>query len=204
MLVPCLNSSLEFILVSGLRFAILTPSFAFLLWALEKIPVSSILKCSNISTSILPPCFSLMCFQRGLSAAFFWTSATYSSPLLKRFLPDSPAYSELIKASHRMQIILYPTPVLLQTPTWPVLQGKHFCLLQCSIFRAPGCVVLKTWPSCLPPLSWMLREIPEFFSSSSQAFFNAFASAPSGVGGIMMTPFIALKRKKKIYLDQFE
>ena len=62
--------------------AILTPSFAFLLWALEKIPVSSIRKCSNISTSILPSCFSLMCFQRGLSANFFLTSATYSSPLL--------------------------------------------------------------------------------------------------------------------------
>ena len=50
--VPCLNSSLEFILVFGLRCAILTPSFAFLLWALEKITVSSILRCSNISTSI--------------------------------------------------------------------------------------------------------------------------------------------------------
>ena len=39
MFVPCLNSSFEFILVFGSRCAILTPSFAFLLWALEKIPV---------------------------------------------------------------------------------------------------------------------------------------------------------------------
>ena len=32
-LVPCLNSLHEFILLSGSRLAILTPSFAFLLWA---------------------------------------------------------------------------------------------------------------------------------------------------------------------------
>ena len=38
----------------GSRCAILTPSFAFLLWALEKIPVSSIRKCSNISTGAIP------------------------------------------------------------------------------------------------------------------------------------------------------
>ena len=37
--VPCLNSSFEFILVSGFRFEILTPSLAFLLCGLTNTPV---------------------------------------------------------------------------------------------------------------------------------------------------------------------
>ena len=43
-LVPCMNSSLLFILVSGSRCAILTPSSAFRLCALEKNRTTSILK----------------------------------------------------------------------------------------------------------------------------------------------------------------
>ena len=75
MFVPCLNSSLEFILVTGLRFEILTPSFAFLLCGLKNTPVIAILKCSKVVISILPPCLSRMCFHKGLSAVFLWTSA---------------------------------------------------------------------------------------------------------------------------------
>ena len=92
--VPCLNSSLEFILVSGFRWEILTPSLAFLLCGLTNIPVLFMLKCSKIVISILPPCFSLICFHKGLSAAFLSASATCSSPLQNRFFPDSPAYFE--------------------------------------------------------------------------------------------------------------
>ena len=75
MFVPWRNSSLEFILVSGFRCEILTPSFAFLLCGLKKIPVWVILKCSKIWNSILPWCLSWMCFHNGFSAAFFWQSA---------------------------------------------------------------------------------------------------------------------------------
>ena len=125
MLVPCLNSSLEFILVSGFRFEILTPSFAFLLCGLKNTPVFAMLKCSKVVISILPPCLSIICFHNGLSAALLWTSAIWSSPLQKQFFPVSPAYSALTVSSHRLQVILYPTPVLLQIPSCPVLQGKH-------------------------------------------------------------------------------
>ena len=75
--VPCMNSSLLFILVSGSRCAILTPSSAFLLCALAKNCTTSILKCENIGTDITPPCFSWMCFQRGLLPLFLSTSSTY-------------------------------------------------------------------------------------------------------------------------------
>ena len=44
MLVPCRNSSREFILVVGSKCAILTPSLAFLLWGFSKNWVGSILK----------------------------------------------------------------------------------------------------------------------------------------------------------------
>ena len=60
MLVPWRNSSLEFILVSGSRWEILTPSLAFLLCGLKKTPVWIISKCSNKSISILPSCFSMI------------------------------------------------------------------------------------------------------------------------------------------------
>ena len=79
-LVPWRNSSLEFILVSGSRCDILTPSLAFLLCGLKKIPVWIISKCSNISISILPSCFSIICFQRGFSFAFFSQSVRCSTP----------------------------------------------------------------------------------------------------------------------------
>ena len=59
-LVPWRNSSLEFILVSGSRWEILTPSLAFLLCGLKKTPVWIISKCSNKSISILPSCFSMI------------------------------------------------------------------------------------------------------------------------------------------------
>ena len=55
--VPCVNSSLLLILVSGSRCAILTPSPAFLLCALKKNRTTSILKWENIGTEITPPCF---------------------------------------------------------------------------------------------------------------------------------------------------
>ena len=53
-LVPCRNSSLEFILVSGFKFEIRTPSSAFLLCGFRNIPFKLISKCSNGVTSILP------------------------------------------------------------------------------------------------------------------------------------------------------
>ena len=53
-LVPCRNSSLEFILVSGFRCEIRTPSFAFLLCGFRNVPFKLISKCSNGVTSILP------------------------------------------------------------------------------------------------------------------------------------------------------
>ena len=75
-LVPCLNSSFEFSLVAGSRWAILTPSWAFLLWGCLKYCTGFIVKCKNIGMSIFPPCFSIMCFHRGLSEIFFATSRT--------------------------------------------------------------------------------------------------------------------------------
>ena len=75
-LVPCLNSSLEFIRVSGLRCEIRTPSLAFLLCGLTNTPVLLMLKCSKIEITSLPSCLSRICFQRGLSAALLWASAT--------------------------------------------------------------------------------------------------------------------------------
>ena len=74
-LVPCLNSSLEFIRVSGLRCEIRTPSLAFLLCGLTNTPVLLMLKCSKIEIASLPSCLSRICFQRGLSAALLLLSA---------------------------------------------------------------------------------------------------------------------------------
>ena len=188
MFVPCLNSSLEFILVTGLRFEILTPSFAFLLCGLKNTPVIAILKCSKVVISILPPCLSRMCFHKGLSAVFLWTSAMWSSPLEKQFFPVSPAYSLLTVSSHRLQVILYPTPVFLQIPSCPVLQGKHIWRPQFFLLLAPGTEVPSNCPNCLPPLSWTDRLILEPLNSSSHTFFRALAKLDSGVGGTMMTP----------------
>ena len=53
-LVPCRNSSLEFILVSGFKCEIRTPSSAFLLCGFRNVPFKLISKCSNGVTSILP------------------------------------------------------------------------------------------------------------------------------------------------------
>ena len=69
-----------------------------------------------------------------------------------------------------------------------MLQGKHLGLWQCFLLLAPGTEVPSTCPSCLPPRSWTLKFIFEPFNSSSQAFFNALASSPSGYGGIMSAP----------------
>ena len=74
-------------------------------------------------------CFSWMCFHSGFSATLFSKSVRCSSPLLKRFLPVSPAYFELMVCSQMLQEISYPTPVLLQTPSWPVLQGLRYNVL---------------------------------------------------------------------------
>ena len=153
MFVPCLNSSFEFILVSGFRCEIRTPSLAFLLCGLKNTPVLFMLKCSKIGISILPPCFSLMCFHSGLSAAFLSASATCSSPLEKRFFPDSPAYFEQTFCAHKLQVISYPTPVLLQTPSSPVLHGKQLSLMQFLLLLAPGTEVPRICPNCFPPLS---------------------------------------------------
>ena len=143
MLVPCLNSSFEFILVSGFRCEIRTPSLAFLLCGLTNTPVLVMLKCSKIVISILPPCFSKMCFQSGLSAAFLLASATCSSPLQNMFFPDSPAYLLTISAQ-RLQEISYPTPVLLHTPSCPVLHGKQLCLLGSSfVFHSSCCCLIQ-------------------------------------------------------------
>ena len=101
----CLNSSFEFILVSGFRFEILTPSLAFLLCGLTNTPVLTMLKCSKSGIPIRPPCFSKMCFHKGLSAAFLFASATCSSPLQNIFFPDSPAYSEEIVCAQILQMI---------------------------------------------------------------------------------------------------
>ena len=103
--VPCMNSSLLFILVSGSRCAILTPSSAFLLCALVKNRTTSILKCENNGTDITPPCFSWMCFQRGLLPLFLSTSSTYWEPLWKMFLPVSPAYFDSTWRLHTMHSI---------------------------------------------------------------------------------------------------
>ena len=46
--------------------------------------------------------------------------------------------------------------------------------------------------SYFPPLSWTVREMPVFLSSSWQAFLSALAKTPFGVGGIMMTPSLTL------------
>ena len=113
------------------------------------------LKCSKIVISILPPCFSRLCFYRGLSTAFLSASAMCSSPLQKRFFPDSPAYFDTI-SRHKLQVISYPTPVLLQTPSSPVLHGKQFGLVQFLLLLAPGTEVPKICPNCFPPLSCML------------------------------------------------
>ena len=104
-LVPCINSSLLFILVSGSRWAILTPSSAFLLWALEKNCTTSILKCENIGTDKTPPCFSSMCFQSGLLPLFLSTSSTYCEPLWNIFFPVSPAYFDSSWRLHTMHSI---------------------------------------------------------------------------------------------------
>ena len=53
-LVPCRNSSLEFILVSGFKFEIRTPSSAFPLCGFRNVPFKLISECSNGVTSILP------------------------------------------------------------------------------------------------------------------------------------------------------
>ena len=149
------------------------------------------LKCSKIVISILPPCFSRMCFHRGLSTAFLSASAMCSSPLQKRFFPDSPAYFDTI-SRHKLQVISYPTPVLLQTPSSPVLHGKQFGLVQFLLLLAPGTEVPKICPNCFPPLSCMLIFILASLSSSSQTFFNSLARTPSGVGGMIMTPSLTL------------
>ena len=54
MFVPCLNSSLEFILVTGLRFEILTPSFAFLLCGLKNTPVIAIVPYWSVPRLLFP------------------------------------------------------------------------------------------------------------------------------------------------------
>ena len=74
---PCINSSLLFILVSWSRWEILTPSSAFLLWALEKNFTRSILKWEYIGTAITPPCFSTICFQRGVLPLLFSNGSEY-------------------------------------------------------------------------------------------------------------------------------
>ena len=129
----CLNSSFEFILVSGFRFEIRTPSLAFLLCGLTNTPVLTMLKCSKIGIAICPPCFSKMCFHKGLSAAFLFASAACSSPLQNKFFPDSPAYSGATVCAQILQMIWYPTPVLLHTPSCPVLQVKQVFLPHCLL-----------------------------------------------------------------------
>ena len=119
--VPCMNSSLLFILVSGSRCAIRTPSSAFLLCALVKNRTTSILKCENNGTDITPPCFSWMCFQRGLLPLFLSTSSTYWEPLWKMFLPVSPAYFDSTWRLHTMHS--YDNPV----PFSDILQVAQCC-----------------------------------------------------------------------------
>ena len=116
MLQPCRNSSLEFILISGSRFAILTPSFAFLLCGLEKNWVNFIWKWENIGTTITPLCFSKMCFHNGECALFFSTSLTWFSPRLKRFLPVSPAYLLVTATSPQTMQKLPSSPSLNDRP----------------------------------------------------------------------------------------
>ena len=114
-------------------------ALAFLLCGLKNTPVLVMLKCSKIGISILPPCFSKICFHSGLSAAFFLASATCSSPRQNIFFPDSPAYLLNI-CVHKLHEISYPTPVLLHTPSCPVLHGKQLCLWQC-LLQAQKCPV---------------------------------------------------------------
>ena len=104
MLVPWRNSSPEFILVSGSRWEILTPSLAFLLCGLKKTPVWTISKWSNVSISIVPSCFSMMCFQSGFSFVLFSQSVRCSPPLKYKIRPVSPAHFDN-GFSHLLQFI---------------------------------------------------------------------------------------------------
>ena len=104
------------------------------------------------------------------------------------FFPVSPAYSDLIVRLQTIHSILYPRPVLLQTPSCPVLQAKHFSLLQCSFSLFPGTVQPSSCPSLLPPLSLTAIEMLVPFNSSWQIFLKVFANTLYGVGGMMQTP----------------
>ena len=194
MLQPWRNSSFEFILMSGSRLAILTPSFAFLLCGLEKNWINFIWKWAKIGTTIAPLCFSTICFHNGEFVLFFSTSLIWLAPRLKRFFPVSPAYV-LVKpwSPQILQSIWYPAPVFLQTPSFPELHGKQLNLWQFLDSLLPGTVKPRSWASLLPPLSWIATDILLPFNSSAQIFFISLARMLFGVGGMMMTPSLTFE-----------
>ena len=58
---------------------------AFLLCGLKNTPVLAMQKCSKIGISILPPCFSKMCFHNGLSAAFLSNNVELAVAVMCQF-----------------------------------------------------------------------------------------------------------------------
>ena len=133
-----------------------------------------------------------MCFHSGLLPLFLSTSSTYCEPLWNIFFPVSPAYFDSSWRLHTIHSISLPSPVFLHIPSCPVLQVKHFSLLQCSFALLPGTLQPNSCPSDLPPLSVTAIEMLVPFNSSMQIFLKVLASKLPGVGGMMKTPSLTL------------